>query len=65
MFILDPDSPGGVAYDRDVFPPDCVLDFWHPLEKSEYPDYFARREQRKIEYIDYYNKVYGKDSKEE
>merc|ERR1719369_68015 len=59
-----PDSPGGVAYDREQNCPDCVLDFWHPLEKSEYPDYFARREQRKVEYLDYYNKVYGKDATE-
>lgn len=56
------DSPGGVAFDRNQVVPDCSLDFWHPLEKSEYPDYFARREQRKLEYIDYYNKVYGKDA---
>ncbi|XP_050359790.1 NADH dehydrogenase [ubiquinone] 1 beta subcomplex subunit 9-like [Nymphalis io] len=43
---------GGVAYARVVEPPDWVLDYWHPLEKAQYPDYFKRREIRKSEYID-------------
>ncbi|KAF5400626.1 hypothetical protein PHET_06213 [Paragonimus heterotremus] len=28
------------------------LDFWHPLEKLQYPDYFARREKRKQEFVE-------------
>ncbi|XP_047542276.1 NADH dehydrogenase [ubiquinone] 1 beta subcomplex subunit 9-like [Vanessa atalanta] len=43
---------GGVAYARVVEPPDWVLDYWHPLEKAQYPEYFKRREIRKCEYID-------------
>ncbi|GLV36456.1 NADH dehydrogenase (ubiquinone) B22 subunit [Carabus blaptoides fortunei] len=53
-------SPGGVAYEREVIPPDWVLDYWHPLEKAQYPEYFARREQRKQEYIQLWEKKYGK-----
>ncbi|XP_013781348.1 NADH dehydrogenase [ubiquinone] 1 beta subcomplex subunit 9-like [Limulus polyphemus] len=55
-----PYSPGGIAYERVVRPPDWVLDYWHPLEKAQYPDYFARREQRKKEYIELWEKTYGK-----
>lgn len=37
-----------------------VLDWWHPDEKAVYPDYFARRDQRKKDYVEYYEKKYGK-----
>jgi len=53
-------SPGGCAYARDVEPADWVLDYWHPLEKAQYPEYFARREQRKKEYVIWWEKQYGK-----
>ncbi|XP_065338443.1 NADH dehydrogenase [ubiquinone] 1 beta subcomplex subunit 9 [Cloeon dipterum] len=53
-------SPGGVAYAREVVCPDWVLDYWHPLEKAQYPEYFARREQRKKEYLKFYEQHYGK-----
>lgn len=53
-------SPGGCAFEREVIPPDWVLDYWHPLEKAQYPDYFARREQRKKEYVAWWEKQYGK-----
>lgn len=53
-------SPGGVAFEREVVPPDWVVDFWHPLEKAQYPEYFARREQRKKEYLAMWDKKYGK-----
>ncbi|CAL8100706.1 unnamed protein product [Orchesella dallaii] len=55
-----PTSPGGTAYDRETVPPDWVLDYWHPLEKAQYPEYFARREQRKKEYVEVWEKQYGK-----
>lgn len=55
-----PNSPGGVAYERETVPPDWVVDYWHPLEKAQYPDYFARREQRKKEYLAMWDKTYGK-----
>ncbi|KAF0306704.1 NADH dehydrogenase [ubiquinone] 1 beta subcomplex subunit 9 [Amphibalanus amphitrite] len=54
-----PDSPGGVAHGRVVVPPDWVLDYWHPLEKAMYPEYFARREERKAEYVKWWNSQYG------
>jgi len=41
---------------------DCLLqllDVWHPLEKAQYPEYFARRHQRKLEYIERWEKKYG------
>ncbi|KAI5646431.1 hypothetical protein NE865_01364 [Phthorimaea operculella] len=41
----------GVAHGRVVTPPDWVLDYWHPLEKAQYPCYFSTREKRKCEYI--------------
>ncbi|XP_014671824.1 PREDICTED: NADH dehydrogenase [ubiquinone] 1 beta subcomplex subunit 9-like [Priapulus caudatus] len=53
-------SDGGSAYMRTVVTPDYVLDWWHPDEKAVYPDYFAKREQRKKEYVEYYEKKYGK-----
>merc|ERR1712243_380731 len=59
-----PLSPGGVAYEREVHAPDWVLDYWHPMEKAAYPDYFARREQRKLEYIEWWEKTYGKPQAE-
>ena len=42
-----PKSPGGTAYQRQVVPPDCILDYWHTLEKTQYPEYLDRRELRK------------------
>ncbi|XP_045460699.1 NADH dehydrogenase [ubiquinone] 1 beta subcomplex subunit 9 [Harmonia axyridis] len=53
-----PGSPGGVAYGREVPPPDWVLDYWHPLEKAQYPEYFAKREEMKKEYIKLWEKLY-------
>lgn len=55
-----PNSPGGVAYGRNPLFPDSALDMWHPLERAQYPEYFARREQRKKEYIERWEKKYGK-----
>lgn len=45
--FLGANSPGGNAHGRTIDLPDWVLDYWHPLEKAQYPDYFARREKRK------------------
>ncbi|XP_045455681.1 NADH dehydrogenase [ubiquinone] 1 beta subcomplex subunit 9 [Melitaea cinxia] len=55
-----PYSHGGVAHEREVIPPDWVLDYWHPLEKAQYPEYFKRREERKKEFIAMWEKQYGK-----
>lgn len=49
-----------MAYERQVIPPDWIVDYWHPLEKAQYPEYFARREQRKQEFIKQWQKKYGK-----
>lgn len=54
------ESPGGVAYERVVTPPDWILDYWHPLEKAMYPKYFALREQRKKEYLAKWDLEHGK-----
>ncbi|KAI8043822.1 hypothetical protein M5D96_005160, partial [Drosophila gunungcola] len=53
-------SAGGCAFEREVIPPDWLLDYWHPLEKAQYPEYFAKREQRKKEYVVWWEKQYGK-----
>ena len=37
-----------------------MLDMWHPLERAQYPEYFSRRELRKKEYIERWEKKYGK-----
>lgn len=55
-----PNSPGGIAYGRSPLFPDWALDMWHPLERAQYPEYFARREQRKKEFIARWEKKYGK-----
>lgn len=34
----------------------------HPSEKSLYPEYFARREIRKKEFVDRWLKKYGKEA---
>lgn len=60
--IKFPESPGGVAYQRVWPTPDWVLDYWHPLERAQYPDYFKRREQRKKEFLVWWEKQYGKPS---
>ncbi|XP_054164323.1 NADH dehydrogenase [ubiquinone] 1 beta subcomplex subunit 9-like [Oppia nitens] len=49
-------SPGGVCFERYADYPDWHLDHWHPLEKARYPYYFAKREQRKKEYIEMWEK---------
>ena len=49
-------SPGGSAYGREPIAPDWLLDLWHPLERAQYPEYFKRREQRKLEYISRWEK---------
>lgn len=58
-------SIGGVAAERIVTPPDWILDYWHPLEKAAYPEYFARREQRKKEYLAKWDLQHGKGTGEE
>jgi len=37
---------------------------WHPLERAQYPEYFARRHQRKLEYIERWEKKYGRAEKD-
>lgn len=58
--LVDANSPGGTAFEREHPEPDWLLDYWHPLEKARYPDYFARREQRKKEFVRMWEKQYGK-----
>ncbi|XP_032670869.1 NADH dehydrogenase [ubiquinone] 1 beta subcomplex subunit 9 isoform X2 [Odontomachus brunneus] len=56
-------SIGGCAYGRESHCPDWALDYWHPLEKAMYPKYFARREQMKDEYLEWYFKQYPEEKK--
>ena len=58
--LSDAYSPGGVAYGRTLKSPDWVVDLWHPDEKAQYPEFFARRAQLKKEYVEYWEKKYGK-----
>lgn len=56
-------SPEGIGYNRYGTCPDWVFDYWHPLEKAQYPYFFARREQRKLEYLKLYEEEYGNAEK--
>lgn len=49
-------SKEGIAYDRNKISPDYVMDYYHPLEKAQYPYYYAKREQMKDEYINMWKK---------
>ena len=37
-----------------------LLDLWRPSEKALYADYFARRDIRKREFVERWQKKYGK-----
>lgn len=58
-----PESPGGCAYMRNPVAPDWLLDYWDPIEKAAYPKYFAKREQRKKEFEEFYRQQYGEPPK--
>ncbi|XP_003746770.1 NADH dehydrogenase [ubiquinone] 1 beta subcomplex subunit 9 [Galendromus occidentalis] len=60
-----PSSPGGSAFDRWDTYPDWLVDFWHPFEKARYPKYFALREQRKLEYIKYWEETKKRITKDD
>ncbi|XP_020278407.1 NADH dehydrogenase [ubiquinone] 1 beta subcomplex subunit 9 [Pseudomyrmex gracilis] len=53
----------GGAYNRTTESEDWVLDFWDPMEKAQYPKYFARREQMKDEYEKWYYETYPEEKK--
>lgn len=54
--MLHPFSKNGISYGRELLSPDYVMDWYHPLEKAQYPYYYAKREQMKDEYIALWNK---------
>lgn len=58
-------SKEGIAYGRNVESPDWVMDNWHPLEKAQYPYFFAKREAMKEEYINLWKKKMLKPSDSE
>lgn len=60
-----PESVGGCAYGREALVPDWIIDCWDPWEKAFYPKYFAKRERRKKEYVEFYKKAYGEPPKED
>ncbi|CAB0018282.1 unnamed protein product, partial [Nesidiocoris tenuis] len=49
--VLVANTIDGNTYGRAHQAPDWVLDYWHPLEKAQYPEYFLRREKRKQEFL--------------
>lgn len=55
-------SPGGLMYEREAIYPDGHLDLWHPLEKAQYPHYFAKREARKKELVAMWERNQSKNS---
>lgn len=54
-----PATPYGSAYEREVPPPDWALDMWHPLERAQYPTYFAKREEMKKKFVEMWKEQYG------
>lgn len=46
-----PFSKEGISYMRNLESPDYVMDWWHPLNKAQFPYYFAKREAMKDDYI--------------
>lgn len=51
-----PFSKEGIAYQRNLESPDYVMDWYHQLEKAQYPYYFAKREAMKQEYVELWKK---------
>lgn len=51
-----PYSKEGIAYGRNLESPDYVMDTYDPLEKAQYPYYYAKREQMKDEYLNLWKK---------
>lgn len=62
--ILVADAPGGVFHRKYMPYMDGVLDYWHPFEKAAFPKYFAKRELRKRQYLEMWEKQYGPPPKE-
>lgn len=53
---LLPWSKEGIAYGRNLESPDYVMDIYDPLEKAQYPYFFAKREAMKDEYLKIWKK---------
>lgn len=58
-------SKEGIAYGRNLESPDYVMDHYHPLEKAQYPYYYAKREEMKDEYIKLWKKKMMKPGEDE
>ena len=54
-------SKDGIAYGRNLESPDYVMDYYHPLEKAQYPYYFAKREEMKDLYLKMWKKKVYKE----
>jgi NADH dehydrogenase (ubiquinone) 1 beta subcomplex subunit 9 len=54
------DDEGGITFARQAHHSDQILDQWHPWERANYIDYFAKREKLKNEYHAYYDKSIAK-----
>lgn len=62
---IHPFSKEGISYDRALESPDYVMDWYHPLEKAQYPYYYAKREQMKEEYLELWKKKMMKKGESE
>lgn len=51
-----PFSKEGISYGRELLSPDFVMDWYQPLEKAQYPYYYAKREKMKDEYLELWKK---------
>lgn len=60
-----PYAKEGIAYGRNLESPDYVMDSYHPLEKAQYPYYYAKREAMKDEYIKLWKKKMMKPGQHE
>ena len=54
-----PFSENGIAWQREFHCQDVCLDHWHPYQKAQYPEFFARREELKEEFLKLYEETYG------
>lgn len=54
-----PFSEHGIAFQREFEPEDILLDHWHPYDKAAYPEFFAKREEMKEEFLKLHEETYG------
>lgn len=58
-------SKEGISFGRNLESPDYVMDYYDPLEKAQYPYYYAKREAMKDEYIKLWKKKMNSNNSED